>query len=138
MKSSKIMVAALALAVCAAIPAVGQDGWHSNGDRNRDANNAASGWHDRDYDRNRYGSAQDNARRYGFQDGQNDGAHDRNTGHSYRPEHDKNFKHADRGFNRDFSSKDQYKDWYRQAYLSGYERGYNHRDPDRDGDYDRR
>jgi hypothetical protein len=65
------------------------------------------------------------ARRFGYQDGYNDGLNDRRTGHSYRPTHDSNYHHADRGYNRSFGSKGYYKQVYRQAYEEGYSRGYN-------------
>jgi hypothetical protein len=65
------------------------------------------------------------ARQYGFQDGYNDGVGDRNNGHSFRPTHDGNYKHADRGYDPRFGSKDQYKTAYRQAYEQGYQQGYN-------------
>jgi hypothetical protein len=68
-----------------------------------------------------YGSAQ----QYGYQDGYNDGLGDRNNGHSFRPTHDGNYKHADRGYDSRFGNKDQYKAAYRQAYQQGYQQGYN-------------
>lgn len=138
MRSSKAIVIALALTIGAAIPTAAQDGWHPEGDRDQDAYGANSNWHDRDYDRDHYQYVADTARQIGFQDGVNDGARDRETGHSFRPTQDKNYKHGDRGFDRSFGSKDRYKDLYRQAYLSGYGRGYHGQRRDRDGDYDRR
>jgi hypothetical protein len=68
-----------------------------------------------------------NARSFGYQDGFADGKNDWYTGHSFRPTHDPNFKHADRGF---YGSIDRnyYKQLYREAYEEGYERGYNGRD----------
>ncbi|MGE5323893.1 MAG: hypothetical protein ACM3SW_13575 [Actinomycetota bacterium] len=65
------------------------------------------------------------ARQYGFQDGLNDGRADRNTGHSFRPTHDRNYKHADRGYDPRFGYLNQYKAAYRQAYQQGYQQGYN-------------
>ncbi|HET9181267.1 MAG TPA: hypothetical protein VFP59_03970 [Candidatus Angelobacter sp.] len=65
------------------------------------------------------------ARQYGFQDGLNDGRVDRNTGHSFRPGHDDNYKAADRGYNPRFGNLNQYKAEYRQAYQQGYQQGYN-------------
>ena len=66
-----------------------------------------------------------NAREFGYQDGLNDGTHDRQSGHSFRPTHDDNFKHADRGYSGIFGSKDEYRQIYRQAYEEGYRQGYN-------------
>ncbi|HEY2391273.1 MAG TPA: hypothetical protein VGK22_08860 [Candidatus Angelobacter sp.] len=65
------------------------------------------------------------ARELGYQDGINDGALDRRTGHSYRPTHGDNFKHADRGYIPNYGNKNYYKDSYRDAYQSGYSQGYN-------------
>ena len=138
MRSNRAIVIALALAIGAAIPVAAQDGWHGDGGRDQDAYGAGSGWHDRDYGRDQYQCAVERARQIGFQDGVNDGARDRETGRSFRPTHDKNYKHGDRGFENSFGSKDRYKDLYRQSYLSGYDRGYNGQRRDRDGDYDRR
>jgi len=70
-----------------------------------------------------YGS--NTARQYGYQDGLNDGARDRRTGHSNRPTQDSNYKHADRGYSSLYGNKDYYKQAYRQAYENGYEQGYN-------------
>jgi hypothetical protein len=65
------------------------------------------------------------ARQLGYQDGISDGAMDRRTGHSYRPMHGDNFKHADRGYIPNYGNKSYYKDTYRDAYQSGYSQGYN-------------
>ncbi len=65
------------------------------------------------------------ARQYGYQDGMNDGARDRRTGHSNRPTQDSNYKHADRGYSSSYGNKDYYKQAYRQAYENGYQQGYN-------------
>jgi hypothetical protein len=63
------------------------------------------------------------AARVGFQDGQNDGSHDRATGHSFRPTHDSDYKHAPEYGHPDIS-RGQYKNVYRDAYVRGYEKGY--------------
>lgn len=65
-----------------------------------------------------------NAHSFGYQDGFNDGRNDWYTGHSFRPTHDSNFKHADRGY---YGGVDRgyYKQLYRESYEEGYERGYN-------------
>lgn len=65
------------------------------------------------------------ARQYGSQDGLNDGARDRQTGHSNRPTQDTNYRHADRGYSARFGNKEYYKQAYREAYQNGYEQGYN-------------
>ena len=64
------------------------------------------------------------AQQIGFQDGLNDGAHDRQTGHSYRPTQDSNYQHANRGWNSSMIDRDSYSSAYRQAYMQGYQRGY--------------
>src|ERR1700694_2344150 len=66
-----------------------------------------------------------NARQYGFQDGLNDGRYDSPGGHSFRPTHDDNYKHADRGYSSSFGDKNQYKQVYRQGYEQGYQQGFN-------------
>lgn len=78
------------------------------------------GYPNRDYYSDR---AAGNARSFGYQDGLNDGRNDWYTGHSFRPTHDSNFKHADRGY---YGGVDRgyYKQLYREAYEEGYERGY--------------
>lgn len=78
------------------------------------------GYDDRGY-RNLYANARD----FGYQDGFNDGKNDRLTGHSYRPTHDNNFKHADRGYYGGYGDHNYYKELYRRAYEDGYDRGYN-------------
>jgi len=66
------------------------------------------------------------AQRYGYQDGVNEGSNDRQTGHSFRPTHDRGYELATNGYNSSLGvSKDQYKQWYRQAYQQGYQQGYN-------------
>jgi hypothetical protein len=67
----------------------------------------------------------DFARRMGRQDGVNDGANDRRTGHSFRPTHDTSYKHADTGYAWRFGNKNDYKAFYREGYTQGYEQGYN-------------
>src|SRR5579884_2260632 len=73
------------------------------------------------------------AENIGYEDGVNDGRHDRETGHSFRPTHDDNYKNATRGYNSSFGSKLAYKDTYRRGYERGYQEGYN-----RGGRYGRR
>lgn len=67
----------------------------------------------------------DSVRRTGFEDGVNDGAFDRRTGHSFRPTHDDNFRHADRGYYPGFGNRDYYKQLYREGYENGYRQGYD-------------
>jgi hypothetical protein len=99
-------------------------------DRDRD-------WdHDGDRDRGGYGrggygvggyggNGASAARQYGYQDGINDGARDRRTGHSNRPTQDSNYKNATRGYSSSYGDKNYYKQAYRQAYENGYQQGYN-------------
>jgi hypothetical protein len=63
------------------------------------------------------------ASRTGYQDGMNDGSHDRMSGHSFRPTHDSNYKHAPEYGHVDMN-RDAYKNMYRDAYVRGYEKGY--------------
>lgn len=77
------------------------------------------------YDDRAYRNLYANARDFGYQDGYNDGRNDRFTGHSYRPTHDSNFKHADRGYYGGYGDRNYYKELYRRSYENGYERGYN-------------
>jgi len=68
-----------------------------------------------------------NAHEFGFRDGRSDGERDRATAHSYRPTHDGNYRHADRGYDPAYGNKQLYRDEYRAAYADGYERGYYRR-----------
>lgn len=86
---------------------------------------AQYGYTDRDWDRGYHRNFYANAKDFGYQDGYNDGRNDRITGHSFRPTHDSNFKHADRGFYGGYGDRNYYKQMYRQAYEDGYDRGYN-------------
>jgi hypothetical protein len=105
-----------------------QNGGYNNGGWGRDR--------DGDRDRGIYGHGSGGyggysgyggnaAQQYGYQDGLNDGARDRRSGHSNRPTQDGNYKHADRGYNSSYGNKDYYKQAYRQAYENGYQQGYN-------------
>jgi hypothetical protein len=76
-----------------------------------------------------YGGSQGQGQAYniGYQDGLRHGSQDRNTGHSFRPTHDDDFRNADRGYNSSFGNKQDYKNQYRNGYQNGYNRGYNGR-----------
>ena len=65
--------------------------------------------------------------RIGYQDGMLDGERDVRTGHSFRPTHQDNYKHADRGYHHGMGKKDYYKQSYRSGYMQGYQRGYGRR-----------
>lgn len=93
--------------------------WDRDG---RDRGNAGQGGYG-GYGGGGYGA--NSARQNGFQDGINDGARDRRSGHSNRPTQDSNYKHADHGYNSSFGDKNYYKQSYRQAYENGYQQGYN-------------
>jgi len=86
---------------------------------NRDANRNYNGQN---------GPNENLAARNGFQDGANDGLHDRQAGKSSRATKHESYEHGNRGYNSNFGSKDQYKASYRQAYIQGYQQGYNGRD----------
>ena len=96
---------------------VGYGGGYYGGDGDHDADDG--------YGRGNRGYGFNAARQYGYQDGLNDGIGDRNNGHSFRPGHDSNYKHADRGYDPRFGNKNDYKAYYRQAYEQGYQQGYN-------------
>jgi len=89
--------------------------WDRDGDRDRD-------W---GRDRGGYGYGLNAARQNGYQDGLNDGARDRRTGHSNRPTQGDNYRHADRGYIPTYGNRDYYKQAYREAYYNAYEQGYN-------------
>jgi hypothetical protein len=83
--------------------------------------NAPAGYNDY-YHEN--GIANPGARR-GYATGFEMGQHDRETGHSYRPQHldeYKNVPDSPGGVPRDM-----FKHFYREAFLRGYQRGYNGR-----------
>src|SRR6185312_11102983 len=65
------------------------------------------------------------AQQFGYRDGLNDGRSDRQSGHSFRPTHDDNYKNASNGYSG--GDRNQYKAAYRQAYEQGYQQGYNGR-----------
>ena len=102
-----------------------QTGSYGGGDygRDRNGNYDRGGYGNGGYDRGGYGM--NAARQNGYQDGLNDGARDRRSGHSNRPTQDGNYKHADRGYNPSFGSRDYYKQAYREGYSNGYQQGYN-------------
>jgi hypothetical protein len=60
----------------------------------------------------------------GLVDGQRDGERDMFRRHSFRPEQNSNFRHADRGYRGFFGDKRYYKEQYRAGYLEGYRMGY--------------
>jgi hypothetical protein len=67
--------------------------------------------------------SQDDPGHWGYQDGFNDGSHDRATGHSFRPTHDSAYKRAPE-YGHQPINRDEYKNIYREAYVRGYEKGY--------------
>jgi hypothetical protein len=91
-----------------------------DGDRDRDHGYGGGG-----YGGGAYGYGLNAARQNGYQDGINDGAKDRRTGHSNRPTQGDNYKHADHGFIPTYGNKDSYKQAYREAYYNAYEQGYS-------------
>ena len=54
----------------------------------------ASAQYERGYGYQQQNESPDNPAHWGYQDGFNDGSRDRATGHSFRPTHDSNYKHA--------------------------------------------
>ncbi|MBV9074702.1 MAG: hypothetical protein JOZ10_13810 [Acidobacteria bacterium] len=110
-----------------------------DGDRDHDRDGDRDRDHDRDGDHDRasqwhnggnnggfggYGNMSQIAQQNGYRDGMNDGQHDRQTGHSFRPTHDDNYKNAP-GYSSSMGDRQQYKNMYRQAYEQAYPQGYN-------------
>ncbi len=85
--------------------------------------------HDRDHDRDRRDDRgyRNQAYQQGFQDGRIAGEKDRRGHHSFRPEHDENYRHADRGYNSGYGRKDDYRQQYRSGFTAGYQEGYGRR-----------
>ncbi len=80
-----------------------------------------------DRDHHEWEEGRRRAEEVGHEDGFNDGRHDFDTHHSFRPTQDGNYKHADHGFDGRFGDRERYREAYREAYSRGYEEGY-HRD----------
>lgn len=72
-----------------------------------------------------YRNGSRSAQQFGYRDGLNDGRSDRQTGHSFRPTQDDNYKNASNGYSG--GDRNQYKAAYRQAYEQGYQQGYGRR-----------
>src|ERR1700677_284084 len=62
------------------------------------------------------------ASHWGYQDGFNDGSHDRATGHSFRPTHDGAYKHAPE-YGHPEIKRAEPKKTYREAYVRAYRKG---------------
>ncbi|HEU5452692.1 MAG TPA: hypothetical protein VFU76_11935 [Terriglobales bacterium] len=60
----------------------------------------------------------------GFQDGLTEGARDRQSGHSARPQHSDKYDDTP-GYNSSYGDKGQWKQMYRQGFVAGYQQGYN-------------
>ena len=128
----------LAIVFCLGLSVTGwaQQGWYHPDDRgygaygqNGDHDRDDGYYRDHDGDRDDYGRSgnrrwQNQARHFGYVDGVRDGQNDARGGHSYRPEHDSDYKHADRGYSSDFGDKGLYRQEYRQAFLEGYRSAY--------------
>jgi len=109
-------------------------GWYGDGDNyyaapywqggDRDRDDAYNYHDDHNYGRYDGRGFRNQAREFGYTDGVRDGQNDAHDGRRYRPEHDGNYKHADRGYTSAFGDKDFYRQQYRQAYLQGYQYGY--------------
>ena len=65
-----------------------------------------------------------NARNVGYNDGLLAGQKDRSTGHSFRPQQNKGYQDADKGYSSSLGDKNQYKQVYRDGFMQGYQRGY--------------
>ncbi len=73
---------------------------------------------------NRGGGYFGNARSIGYNDGLLAGQKDRSTGHSFRPQQNKGYQDADKGYSSSIGDKNQYKQVYRDGFMQGYQRGY--------------
>jgi hypothetical protein len=60
----------------------------------------------------------------GFSDGYEKGREDSLDGDRFDPRRHKWYRAGDRGYDRDYGSKDAYERVYRNAFIQGYERGY--------------
>lgn len=74
----------------------------------------------RGYGRGRYDVAYDNGYRDGYQAGVND-ARDR---HRFDPIGESRYRSGDRGYEREYGSREDYRADYRDAFRRGYEEGY--------------
>jgi hypothetical protein len=83
----------------------------------------ASAQYGRGYGADYQQQSPDDPAHWGYQDGFNDGTHDRATGHSFRPTHDSAYKRAPE-YGHPPMNRDEYKNLYREAYVRGYEKGY--------------
>jgi hypothetical protein len=98
----------------------GRNGEWSVWDRDRDG----------DIDRNdRWGRANGNAEKFGYEDGRQAGQRDRQGRHSYRPTVWEAYKDADHGMSSSsgYRSSDDYKREYRRAFIEGYDQAYGRR-----------
>jgi|GEM_PF-2065162 len=83
------------------------------------------------YGYNSYGSAADIARKFGYQDGLNDGGDAAREGDSYHPQNSGDWQKGTNGYESRYGSKGAYKQAYRQAYVEGYNAGYQRRSNNR-------
>ncbi len=87
-------------------------------------------------DNGRYGSGRYGDDRYGrqvhnnpaaaagYDDGYRQGLDDARDGDRSDPVRARNYRSADRGYDRRYGSKDEWKRIYREGFMSGYQRGY--------------
>lgn len=66
------------------------------------------------------------AQNYGYQDGFNAGAYDREhqREYGYRGSY---YQRGDHGYLRKYGDKGRYRNWYRQSYMHGYQKGFRGR-----------
>jgi hypothetical protein len=69
----------------------------------------------------------------GYQDGLDKGREDARDRDSYDPVRHSRYRSADRGYDRQYGSKDQYKLIYRDGFEAGYSDGYRNSDRNRRG-----
>ena len=103
------------LAIAGVILLTGGSAFAQYQDGPRDRGDSAF-YHDQD-------DAPNYAAHWGFHDGFAAGAHDRETGHSFRPTHGDTYEDAPEYGHPPINRK-EYKNIYREAYVRGYERGY--------------
>jgi hypothetical protein len=74
--------------------------------------------------RGRGGYGYDAAARYGYDDGYEAGVNDARSGRRFDPLSEIRYREGNRGYEREYGSREDYRDRYREAFKQGYEQGY--------------
>jgi hypothetical protein len=122
--SNKLRMAAMAIALLAgcAGAAKAQDYRYYD----RDDYNRSNNYYGNRYDRDDFYRGVQVARSIGYEDGEAQAREDMWRAKPFNP-YPRGHNHADRGYARDFGSRQQYRQQYAQAYQQGYSRAF-HRD----------